>query len=808
MNGFLQDLRYAIRQLLSKPGFTAIVVLTLVLGIGTNTAIFSVVYGIVFRPLPYPEAHQIMQLAESANGDTEEMDVTYSEFHFLKDRSGSAFASFAAFTAGGLNTATSRGLERINGLQVSADFFGVFGVRPILGREILPDEDQGNGARVAVLSYQFWRNRIAGNPSVLGSTITLDGEPYTVVGVMPPDFERLEITPVSRGATDVWTPLSLVAGTAGIDQNLAVIGRLKSDVSVERARAEISSLTKEFLKAFPGEIAPSSQLYLEPYQSILSGDLSIILFMLFGAVAFVLLIACTNIANLLLARGAARAKEMAVRVALGASRARLFRQLLTEGLLLSLSGALLSLLIVGPEVRGLLALSPVDLPRVVDIRIDTATLLFALVVAMLTGVIFGFAPALTIRNDGLNQALGDAGGHTTSGRTQARLRRVLVVTEIAFSFVLLVGAGLLIQTFRHVLSTDPGFDLAHLLSMQIWLGGSTYHSDPGAAYDEVVKQVNTMPGVRSAAVVAAGLPLERGANIGVKIFGREFPGSVEYRIVTPDYFAVLDVPLKLGRLFTSVDNHGSAKVAIVSAAFVRQGLTDQNPIGQHVALGNLDQAEIVGVVGDVRSYLDRPPQPVVFIPAAQVSYTELAIWERWFPTNLLLLTSSSPSALSHSIEAALQRLNASIVTGNVRTMNEVRSSAVSLRRLETALLSIFAALAVFLAAIGVYAVIAHATTQRTSEIGVRMALGAKPFDIANLVLREALLLVGVGVGVGLAAALAITRVLSGLLYGVKPIDPFTLTATSVVLILVILISCCVPAIRAARVHPVAALRYQ
>ncbi len=625
---------------------------------------------------------------------------------------------------------------------------------------------------------------------------------------MPPDFERLEITPISRGATDVWTPLSLVANTAGVDQNLAVIGRLKAGVSVEQARGEVSGLTKEFLKAFPGEIPPDKQLYVDSYQAMLSGDLRIVLYMLFGAVGFVLLIACTNIANLLLARDAARAQEIAVRTALGASRIRLFRQLLTEGLLLSLSGALVSLLLVVPEMHGLLALSPLDLPRVVDIRMDFATLVFAFGVAILTGVVFGFAPALTLHRKGLNQTLADNGGHATVGRIHTRFRRFLAVSEIALSFVLLVGTGLLIQTFWHVLSTDPGFDLAHLLSIQVWFGGSSYQSDPGTVYDSVVRRIDSLPGVRLAAVVAAGLPLERGANIGVKILGREFPGSVEYRIITPEYFAILDVPLKLGRVFNNLDNKASAKVAIVTAEFVHQGLTNQNPLGQHLSLGNLGEAEIVGVVGDVRSYLDRPPQPMVFIPANQVSYKELAIWERWFPTNVLLLTSVSPGALSHSVEAALEQLNASIVTGNIRTMNQVRSSAVSLRRLETTLLSTFAGLALLLAAIGVYAVIAHATMQRTSEIGIRMALGANPFDIVHLVLREALLLAAVGVGFGLAGAFVITRVLSGLLYGVKPIDPFTLAATTIILMLVVIISGTVPALRAARVHPVAALRYQ
>jgi putative ABC transport system permease protein len=802
-----QDLRFAFRSLRKSPGFTAVAVLTLALGIGANTAIFSVVYGILLRPLPNPHPERIVQLTETAKGETYDRSITHRQLLFFQEHK-EAFSYLAAFTPVGFNLAWKDDVQRINALHVSSDYFHVLGVAPVLGRDFRAEEDRGTGTRVAILSYGLWRRQMAGDANIVGRVITLDGEPFDVIGVMPPDFERVN-TPFTHGGTDVWVPMSLIASTVGSGENLALIGRLRDDVSLNQARAGIGIVSQEFRKTFPNELDPQSQLDLSSYQEFLTSDLRTILFAMFGAVGFVLLIAAANVANLLLGRAASRGREIAVRTALGATRTRLFAQMITESILLSLLGAAAGLLLAEFGLRAMLALSPPDLPRAGDVHLDGWAFGFAFAVALLTGIVFGLAPAIRSSRKDVTEGLKEGMGRVSEGKGRMRLRAVLAICEIGLSLVLLTGAALMIKTFKHVVETDPGFDPSHIVSMQIWLSGSKYKSTPEVSnfYDEVLGRIRNIPGVQSAAVVAAGIPLERGGNMPVLVAGKEGMSSAGFRMITPDYFAAMKIPLKIGRAFASTDNEKSNPVAVVSESFARSTWPNQNPIGQHLQVGQQDSVrEVVGVVGDVKSYLDQPAEPTVFLPMAQSAFDAIKVFEGWFATAIVARTSVEPLTVGKSLAEQLHAVNPSIASGHVRTMEQVRSVSVSLRQFNMTLLTVFASLAVLLAAVGVYGVLAYNVAQRSREIGVRMALGASPCKILSSVLAEGSVLSGVGIVLGVAGAFALTRVLESYLYEVTATDPSSFVTTAIFLAVVALAACCIPARRAMRVDPMVALR--
>ncbi|MGH9676063.1 MAG: ABC transporter permease, partial [Candidatus Acidiferrum sp.] len=585
------------------------------------------------------------------------------------------------------------------------------------------------------------------------------------------------------------------------------------DIPLDKARAQMGIVTDEFRKAFAGELDADTKLDLARYQAMLSSDLRTILFVLFGAVAFVLLVACANIANLLLGRAAKRSKEIAVRTALGASRGRLIRQMLSESILLALFGGPVGLGLARFGLQGLLALSPSDLPRAVDIHLDGWAFGFALLVAVLTGVAFGLAPALRNSKSGVSEVLKEGAGRISAGARRTRIRSLLVIGEIGLSLVLLTGAVLLIETFWHVLRTDPGFEPAHVLSMQIWLAGSKYDSRQQVTnfYDELLQKIQTLPGVRSAAVVAAGLPMERGGNMPVQVPGKENDRSFGYRIITPRYFQTMGTPLHLGRSFEVADSSSASPVAMVSASFARGAWPNGNPLGQHVRVGSPGGGqdpprEVIGVVADVKSYLDQPAEPTVYIPVAQAPFGIMKLFEGWFATAIVVRTSPDPLALSRAVAEQLHAVNPAIASGHVRSMEQVRSGAVAMRKFSMVLLSLFAALAVLLAAIGIYGVMAYNVSQRTYEIGVRVALGAHPRQVLRLVLGEGIRLAGVGVLVGIAGAFALTRVLESYLYEVKPTDPLAFLSTAFFLGGIALFACWIPARRATKVDPLVALR--
>jgi putative ABC transport system permease protein len=802
-----QDLRFAFRTLRRAPGFTVVAILTLALGIGANAAVFSIVYGIVFRPLPYPNPQSIVELTESSPRGSGEKDVTYDELQFLQQHD-RGFQFLAGYTVIGYNLGVGDKTQRVKGLPISADYFHVLGIQPQLGRDFLPEDNIGDGSHVAILSNGIWQRQMGGDRGIVGRTITLDGEPFTVIGVMPPGLEGT-FDPILPGEPDVWTPLALAARTDAQGANVEVLARIRQGVSFAQARARIHDLTPEFHNAFPSELGPTTTLSIQSYQTMLSSDVRTILLVLFGAVGFVLLIACANIANLLLGRAAARSREFAMRAALGASRTRLLRQLLTESVLLSIMAAVLALLVARIGMRSLVALSPSDLPRAHDIQLDGRGVVFTLAVAVITGILFGLVPAFRASSGEIYEKLGEATTRVSSGRGHGRFRAALVVSETALCLVLLTGAALLIETFLHVLNTDPGFNPTHVLAVEVYLSGSRYDSAGAVSryYDEAVQRIEALPGVQSTAAIAAGLPMQRGGNSAVALRGENVRQSFDLRMVTPGFFRTMGVRIVRGRPLSASDDENSPPVTVINQTAARALFSERNPIGEMLNVLGADR-KIVGVVGDVKSFLDQPAQPGDYIPLRQTPFKPLQLFEGYFATNIVVRTSADPLALSHSIEQQLQTLDPSVGIGRVRTMGQVRSAAVAMREFNMTLLSVFAGLALVLAAIGMYGVIAYSVTQRTHEIGVRLALGAARGDVMRMLLGQGIVLAGLGIGLGLAGALVLTRLLESYLYRVQPTDPIALGATALFLGAVAVLASYIPARRATKVDPLIALRQE
>ncbi len=801
----LQDVRHGLRVLRKNPGFTAVAVLTLALGIGANTAMFSVVNGVLLRPLPYPEPERIMQIAFLSKGQGEGANFSSRQFEFWRSHS-EPFQCLTATTDVGFNLVGGSRPERVRALRVSTGYFQVFGVQPALGREFSPDEDRPGGANVAILSHGLWARDFASDPKVLGRTVVVDSASFTIVGVMPSGFE-------STSPVDLWTTIGQVASTIGSGGNYDVIGRLKPGVSRRQANAYFATLTKPFLQEFDPEEAKriSSQISFAalPYNYIITSDLHMPLLILFGAVGFVLLIACVNVANLQLARTATRSREISIRIALGAGRLRMFRQLLTENVLLSLMGAVGGLLVAYWGLHSLLALTPTDLPHAQNIALDRWALGFTVLVAVVASMVFGVAPALRASRQDLHESLKESGGRAISPRN--RLRSALVMAEVALSLVLLVGSGLLIATFANLLRTNPGFDPHNLLCLPIWTTGTQYKSGAQLStfYESALGRIDAIPGVKSSAVVAAGSPLEQGGNDYVQVVGRKDSEgfSADYREITREYFNALGGRLLQGRFFTPADSAGAAKVIIINAAFAREHFPGLNPLGQNLTLEN-DTLEIVGVVSDVKSHLDEPAPSTMFVPMAQASYGIDQLFQAWFPTTVLVRTAVNPLGLSHAVEEALRQSEPNMPLGESRSMEEVLSRSVAFQRFLMTLMSIFAGLALALAAVGIYGVMSYSVSERTHEMGIRMALGANRREVLWLVVSGGLRLTLAGVAFGMAASFGLARLLGGLLFGVKPADPATLIVVTLLLTAVALLASYIPARRATKVDPMVALRYE
>ena len=803
MTALTQDLRYTMRSLLARQSrsFTFVAVMTLALGIGATTAMFSVLYGVLLRPLPYPEPDRLVEMAGGYQGQAGEMAVTHQEFRFLHEQS-PVFQYVAATTPVGFNVFTGSEAVRASGLRVSRDYFRVLGVAPAVGREFLAEEDQPGGARAVVLSHGFWQRRINGDASIVGRAISLDGEPYTVVGVMPAGFQSLP-------AVDVWSTLAQVGQSIGGGENLQVIGRLKPGLTLAGAQAGMQGTTAAYQREFKERLQPGVSIMLAPYHTLVVSQARTPVLILSGAIAFVLLIACANVASLLLGRATTRSRELALRVALGASRGRVMRQLLTESVLLALAGGMLGLLLADWGLHALLSLAPDELPRAADIQLDHWALLFTVGTSLITGIAFGLMPAWRAARTDVHPLLKEGSARAAGSLRQGRVRNVLVIGEIALSIVLLIGAGLLLRTFANLARTDPGFDGSKVLSAEIWLTGTRYDSTAAIAnfYQRLTERIEALPGVRSAAVIEAGLPLERGGRMGGMVDGLRLDESLDYRTITPGFFQALGVKLEQGRTFGAADADSAEPVAIVNETLARQSLQTRNAVGHMVTIGNgARPRRVVGVVGNVRSYIGLPAPPTVFIPSAQTPASFTRLFSAWYPTHVIVRTSGDPAALGTALTRAIQETDAQVPIGRVRTMNEVLSASLAPQRFVMLLLSIFAVLAVVLAAVGIYGLMSFLVAQRTHEIGVRMAIGARPTDVLRMIVGRTVLLAGIGGALGLLGAGVLTRLLDSLLFGVTPTDPLIFFGVAAALVLVAIAASAMPARRAARVDPMIALR--
>ncbi|HYL61307.1 MAG TPA: ABC transporter permease [Candidatus Methylomirabilis sp.] len=804
----LNDIRYAFRLLLKSPGFTLIAVLTLALGIGANTAIFSVVNAVLLRPLPFRDPSRLVLVIEKSKYPT--ITVSYENYLDWRDQS-HAFESMEAIYGTNM-TLTGKGEpERLVARRVTAGFFPLLGVSPKIGRNFTPEEDRPGGTPVAILSYGLWQRNFGGANDVLGKAVTLDSQPYTVIGVLPPGFRFFQ-------DADVFLAFHPWAKTLPDDRNwhpgILPVARLKSGTTIEQARAEMITISKRLEQEYPiYNTGCSSDVILAHDQLVQSSRPALLL--LLGAVSFVLLIACVNVANLLLARAAARGREVAIRTAMGAGRSRLVRQLLTESVILSLAGAGLGLLFAWASLGPLLKISASSLPPGATVGLDAGVLAFTAGVAILTGLLFGIFPALRSVKLDLRETLNESSRGSTAGPGHHLLGNTLVSLEIALALLLLVGAGLLLRSFARLQDVPPGFQADHLFVADIPVSQAAYPKPEQRYefYDRLVEGARKLPGVRAAGA-ATFLPVSGGGSvIHFNIQGRPPKSASDfitagYRAVTPGYFETLGVPLLKGRLFTDADRENAPAVCLINATLAKIFFPDIDPLGQHMQLGatpikEIPFMEIVGVIGDVRPGLGIDPQAEMYLPYRQADGI-LPV----FQLSVVMRTAGDPLAETSSLRAALSQIDPNQPLVRVRTMEENMATTVSQPRFRAWLIGIFALLALLLSAVGVYGVMSYTVTQRTSEIGVRVTLGAQPQDVFRIIVGEGVRLALLGVGVGLVAALALTRLLRTFLFGISAYDPLTFVGVSLLLTLVALAACFFPARRATQVDPLVALRYE
>jgi putative ABC transport system permease protein len=805
----LQDVRYGLRTLAKNPGFTTIAILALALGIGANSAIFSVVDAVLLRPLPFKNPTQLVMLWENAAHLGFPRD-TPSPANFLDwQKQATGFTGMAAMSERSFNLTGLGEPERLEGRRVSANLFDLLGVSARLGRTFVPEDDKP-ATHVVLLSHSLWQRRFGSDPGAIGRALTLNGESYTVVGVMPP-FVQL---PGFENRNDqLWVPIAFPAKEATERGNhfLEVIARLKPGVTLKQAQAEMDTIATRLEKQYPTYNTRRGAVVVPLHEQVV-GEIRTALLILLGAVAFVLLIACANVANLLLARAAVRQKEIALRLALGASRSRLTRQFLTESVLLALFGGALGLLLALAGIQVLKTLIPVTIAQVETITIDGRVLVFTLVVALMTGIAFGLVPAIQGSHFNLNDTLKEGGRGSGGGSKGNRIRGLLVIGEVAVSFVLLIGAGLLINSFLHLRNLDPGFRSDHLLTMKVNLSAVKYpdRERRAAFFDEVMRRVRELPGVQSAAV-AGNLPLTyNGDSMNISVEGVPDPPpdqqpDVIFRAIGPGYFATMAIPIVRGRDFADQDNGDSKDVVIISEKTAQQFWPGQDPIGKRLKPGsstsNSPWREVIGIVKDVRQ------NDFVASPKRQMYFTYRQL--KNIPANALVVrTSIEPMSLAAPVRNAIWSVDKDQTVADIDTMDHIVAEAVARQRFSMLLLGLFAALALLLASIGIYGVMSYSVAQRTREIGIRIALGARRADVLRMTVKQALKLVGVGMMIGLAAAFLLTRVLASLLFGVSATDPITFIGISVVLLAVAILASYVPALRATRVDPIVALRAQ
>jgi putative ABC transport system permease protein len=808
MDTVFQNIRFAVRSLRKSPALTVSVVLTLALCIGATTAIFSVVYTVLFRPLPFADPEGVL-LVRTAWKD---LTSSFSGGNWADvKRQTKTFKYFVPAHGESFNLAGTDAPENVDGARVGGDYFTMLGVRPAIGRGFLPEEDTPGRGNVVLLSDGLWRRRFGADSGVVGREIRLDGRPHTVVGVMP---AAMDYTVFDE---ELWVPTAFTpARLAEHDEHfLVVLGRLMPGVTRAQAEAEMRGLGKWLETTYPDDNL-GRRIEMAPFMEELVGDYRPRLYVLLGAVAFVLLIACANIANLLLARGAARSREIAIRAAIGAGRGHLLRQALTESLVLAVAGGLLGLLLGHWGVAMLAAFGPEDVPRLAQARVDGPVLGFAIGLTAVSGLIFGLAPSLRTSAWSPQEALKEGGRSGSRAGSRDRLRSMLVVAEIALALVLLTGAGLLIRSAIALNGVDPGFDPRGVIAGRVSLPAADYATPEQVtrAFERIEERLAALPGVASGALVSAA-PLEDGNSNGLVPEGRpvDIASSINslMRLVTPAYFATMGIELVRGRAFTTGDKRGGPLVMVVNESLAREAFPGQDPIGKRIACceagpdGSPGWKEVVGVVSDVRAEgLDEEPVPEFYLPMVQAPG---AAWE-WTDRTMTVAVRAREDAipLMVPLRRAVAEVDAGLPLYNLGTMQGRMTDSLAQSRFSTMLLTVFGAIALILAAIGVYGVISYGVTQRTQEIGIRMALGARHADVLAMVVRHGAVLAGIGLAVGLAGALALSSMLASLLFQVSPTDPPTFAAGTLVLSAVAVLAAAVPARRAARTDPMVALR--
>ncbi len=822
MGNVLADVRHAARVLRKGPGFTLTAIAALALGIGANTAIFSVVNAVLLKPLPYPEPDRLVSVARlfrTGRGTS----ISVPKYTTWK-RNAPCFEAMAAYDFGGpgLNLAGGDVPEQVNGIHASREYFDVFGANTALGRTFTVEEDQPGGPRVVVLSNGLWKRRLGGDRAILGRSITLSAEIYTVVGVLAPNFHP-------DPPADVWIPLQADPASTNQGHYLTVTGRLKRGVTLAQANAQLKAAGERFRAVNPDWMDKQETVGALPEQEVQVRNVRPALLVLAGAVALVLLIACANVANLLLARATGRQREIAIRAAIGAGRGRIVRQLLTESVLLAGVGGLVGLVLGSVGVRALLAITPGNVPRVDDLAkgsvftgvLDWEVLAFTLGVSLLTGLLFGLAPALQISRTDLSSTLKESGSRSGTGTRHHRVQNILVISETAMALVLLVGAALLIRTFAGLRSVDPGIDPNHILTLQVSLAGQRYNTPEqlGRFETQVRQRLEALPGV-TAATQTVLLPVS-GNNIDLPfiIEGRplqdKYHGDEYWRSIGPHYFDVFRIRLLRGRVFDERDNAKSQPVVIVDEAFARKYFPKDDAIGHQLNIGKglgpeFDEQprQIVGIVSDVREGgLDAEMRPVMYVPNAQISTGLLKFANQLIPWSWAIRTAGDPFALSRAVEREILAVDGQMAAAKINSMQKVLASGIARQDFNMLLLTIFAGIALLLAAIGLYGLMAYSVEQRAQEMGIRMALGAQSGDVLKMVMQHAMLLAGVGVAIGMAAAFGLARVLTSLLFGVKAQDPLIFAAVALVVTSVNLLASYGPARRATRVDPVNALKY-
>jgi predicted permease len=810
-----QDLRYGVRILAKNPAFTAVAIITLALGIGANTAMFTVVNTVLLHPLPYPDSGRIVNIERRDGGSASMMMFTYWQ------QQNAPFEDLTAYdvTGTGLNLSGGDRPELVQGVHVSRNYFRLFGASPILGRTFAAEEDRPGGTRVALMSYGLWQRRFGGAPALLGNTITLGGVPYTVIGILSPGFQPYP--PV-----EIWMPLQADPSSTNQAHTLTVSGRLPGGKTLTAANAQMAVIGRQYVQARPEQIGGDDKLQVVPMQRQMTGDVRPALLILLGAVGLVLLIACANVANLLLARAAGQQKEVALRVAIGAGRGRIVRQFLTESLVLSLAGGVLGLALGSWGVRVLLALAPGDLPRAQEMAaipgLNPWVAGFTVLLSLATAVLFGLFPSIQVSRTDLTSMLKESDGRSGTSLRHNRARSVLVVVEVALAVILLCGAVLLIRSFSALHTVDPGFDSRNLLTMKVSLAGPKYARASVVARiaRQWVERVERLPGVESAAM-ASTLPFEDGMDMIFNIPGRpplpgyKFTGDVQWRFISEHYFEALRVPLRSGRLF---QDREPARTVIVNEALARKFWPNANPLGQAILIGaglgpdfEEGPVEIVGVVGNVHENgLDNDPPPVMYQLHSQISDGAMKLLNGLLPAAVIVRTKPgiAPLSVSQTAQEALLAGDTQLPATKVRTMESLSLTSTARQNFNLLLLGVFAALALLLATVGIYGVISYGVTQRTREIGIRMALGAERANVLRLVVGQGLVLTLMGVVAGLAGAFALTRFLASMLYGVRPTDPLTFIVASLLLSGTALLACYIPARRATKVDPMVALRYE